>query len=186
MNLSTENTIKNQSVEEWFLSYDNAAIKSASFNPYAESIWQRVRRTDSAVVTHSYAIKKNITSAGGVGRCTASGSIIGQYADCLILPVRDIKTEKLTGVQCINSDGKKQSFGSIAGNALLLGNTLDKKIIWCVCEGWASAYSVVFHHFKGNACAAISFGKTNLDKIAEKIAEVYSPAELRILRELDG
>lgn len=162
------------------------APQKNSTTDYALAMWSRVDREDQAVATHPYAIKKSIESAGGAGRATVSGSVIGQQADCIVIPVHDINTQKLTAIQCVNSAGDKQTFGTISGNALLLGNTLDKKTNWFICEGWASAYSTVFHHFNGNACAAISFGKTNLDKISEKIAEVYNPTELRILRELDA
>ncbi len=153
---------------------------------YAAKIWIRARCTDEAVAAHSYAIKKGITTAGGAGRCKVSGAVIGQDADCIVVPVRDLESQRLTAVQCVNSSGAKQSFGSISGNALLLGNTLNRKLDWFVCEGWASAYSAVFHHFKGNACAAAAFGKGNLDNVAARIAEIYDPIQLRVLREIDA
>lgn len=88
-------------------------------------------------------------------------------------------------MQCINADGDKQTFGTVSGNALVLGNTLDKSLYWCVCEGWASAVSMAFHYLHGNGVAAAAFGKGNLDAVAHKLAEVYQPETIRILRERD-
>lgn len=152
---------------------------------YAARIWLAADWTDAAVAQHPYAIAKGIEWAGGAGRAVANGSVIGRNADCLIVPIRDIESNKLTGVQCISPAGEKQTFGLVSGNGLVLGNTLDKSLYWCVCEGWASAVSMVFHHMKGNGVAAASFGKSNLDAVAHKMAEVYQPDKIRILRERD-
>ncbi len=91
----------------------------------------------------------------------------------------------MVAAQCVNPTGEKQTFGKVSGNALLLGNTLDKNLHWFVAEGWASSYSIVFHHYYGNACCAAAFGKSNLDKVAHGIASVYQPARLVIIREQD-
>ena len=135
---------------------------------------------------HPYAIAKGIESAGGAGRTTASGRIIGKDADCLAVPIRDIQTDKVQGVQCINISGDKQTFGAVTGGGLLLGNTLDKSIPWYVCEGWASAWSMVFHHHYGNAMCGVAFGKSNLDKLAQSIADKYTPDCITILEEVDA
>lgn len=150
---------------------------------YALRLW--LKANHSTVTSHPYAINKGIETSGGAARVTASGSVIGRDADCLLIPIRDIETEKVVGVQAINPEGKKQTFGAVSGNGLLLGNTLDKKLIWYICEGWASAYSMVFHHQKGNGVCAASFGKSNQDKLAQKIADVHNPDEIIILREVD-
>lgn len=88
-------------------------------------------------------------------------------------------------MQCVNVDGDKQTFGPVSGNALLLGNTLDKNADWFVAEGWASSYSMVFHHYHGNACCATAFGKSNLDTVATQMADTYQPDRIYILREQD-
>ena len=111
--------------------------------------------------------------------------IIGRNTDCLIVPIRDIQTNKVQGVQCINSEGSKQTFGSVSGGGLILGNTLDKSLIWYVTEGWASAVSMVFHHQKGNGVCASSFGKSNQHKTAKLLAEFHHPKEIIILEEVD-
>jgi len=141
--------------------------------------------SDKVVTSHPYAISKGIQSAGGAGRVTATGSVIGKNADCVIVPVRNIQSDKVQSVQCINSRGTKQSFGPISGGALILGNTLDKSLTWYVCEGWASAVSMVFHHQNGNGVCAASFGKTNQKNVAELLDQVYGPKKIRILEEVD-
>jgi putative DNA primase/helicase len=146
----------------------------------------QVDKTDAAVLEHPYAQRKGITSAGGAGRGKASGRIVGKQADCIIVPVRDIQTDKPIAVQCINPEGVKQTFGSLSGGGLILGNTLDKRIPWYVCEGWASAYSMVFHHLRGDAVAAASFGKSNMERLATSIADRYKPDCITILQEVDG
>ena len=153
---------------------------------YALELWLKAVRADSAVVSHPYAIAKGIESAGGAGRVDASGKIIGRDSDCLIVPIRNSQTDKVQGVQCINAEGKKQTFGTVSGGGLLLGNTLDKSIRWYVAEGWASAYSMVFHHHHGNAVCAAAFGKSNLDKLAQAIADKYAPDCITILEEVDA
>ena len=155
---------------------------------YALELWlnARRRRTDADVSSHPYAIRKGIESAGGAGRTKASGRIIGNEADCIIIPIRDIATDKVQGVQCINLEGEKQTFGNVTGGGLLLGNTLDKSIPWYVAEGWASAYSMVFHHYHGNAVCAAAFGKSNLNKLAMAMADKYAPDCITILQEVDG
>lgn len=152
---------------------------------YALRLWLAAEFTSQAVAGHPYAKSKGITWAAGTARGKASGKIIGQQADCIIVPIRDIETNKVLSVQCINPGGNKQTFGPVKGNALLLGNTLDKRIPWYVCEGWASAVSMVFHHQKGNGVCAASFGKSNQDAVAQRIAEIHDPNEIIILREVD-
>jgi hypothetical protein len=152
---------------------------------YALQLWLAADSGDSTVASHQYAIDKGIDWAAGAGRGNASGSIIGKNADCLIVPIRDIETNKVQGVQCINPEGRKQTFGSVSGGALILGNTLDNSLPWYVCEGWASAVSMVFHHQNGNGVCAASFGKSNQKKAAELIAEAHRPKEIIILEEVD-
>lgn len=152
---------------------------------YAKELWLSGNWDDDAVAAHPYAQAKGITHAGGAKRGIASGRVIGKNADCVIVPIYDIATGKVEGVQCINPEGKKQTFGPVSGNGLLLGNTLDKKLTWYVCEGWASTYSVVFHHQKGNGVCACSFGKANLETLMYRVGEAFSPDEIIMLQEKD-
>jgi len=152
---------------------------------YAAEIWLRTDTHDGVVTAHAYAQHKGITSAGGAGRTTASGRVIGRNADCLVVPIRDVSQRRVVGVQCINEQGAKQTFGTVTGNCLLLGNTLDLNLPWFIAEGWASSYSMVFHHYGGNACCAVAFGKGNLDTAALRLADKFAPREIIILREQD-
>ena len=151
---------------------------------YGLRLWLAADSSDSAVAGHQYAIDKGIEWAAGAGRVTASGSLIGKDADCIIVPIRNIETNKVQGVQCIVGSENKQNFGPVSGGALILGNTLDKSLTWYVCEGWASAVSMVFHHLHGNGVCASSFGKSNQRKVAELMAEVHQPKEIIILEEV--
>jgi putative DNA primase/helicase len=153
---------------------------------YAAEIWLRADCSDDAVTSHPYAIAKGVESAGGAGRATVTGRVVGKDADCIVVPIRNLTGNKVVAVQCINASGSKQTFGPVSGNALLLGNTLDSSLDWFVAEGWASAYSLVFHHCAGNACCAAAFGKGNLDNVAHAIAKVYGPDRLVIVRERDA
>lgn len=152
---------------------------------YAAEVWLKADCSDAAVTAHPYAVAKGIESAGGAGRATVSGRVVGTDAQCIVIPIRDLATGEVAGVQCVNPDGAKQTFGRVSGNGLLLGNTLDRRIGWFVAEGWASAYSVVFHHCRGNACCVTAFGKSNLHTVARKVAETYEPVRVCILREQD-
>jgi putative DNA primase/helicase len=146
---------------------------------------------DELVITHPYAIAKGITHAGSAARGIASGRIIGKGSDCLIIPIREHGTGKVQAVECINPQGKKQTFGPKSASYLLLGNTLDKSIPWFDCEGWASAYSTVWHlpnpdGSKPDNCAcAVSFGRGSLDNCAEQIVEHHAPDKITILVERD-
>ena len=151
---------------------------------YAKQLFLAANSANEAVADHPYTKTKGIGWSAGAGRGMASGSIIGEHSDCIIVPVRRITdNNKVQGVQCINTDGKKQTFGNLSGGALLLGNTLNLKATWFVAEGWASAVSTVFHHHK-EMCAR-AFGKGNMRKVAEQISEHYSPKEIVILEEQD-
>jgi hypothetical protein len=158
---------------------------------YALQLWLAADSDDATVAGHQYAIDKGIDWAAGAARGQASGKIIGKNADCVIVPIRNIQTNKVQGVQCISAqciNGKwpKQTFGNVSGGALILGNTLDKTIPWYVCEGWASAVSMVFHHLHGNGVCACSFGKAMQRPVAEVIAEYHDPKEVIILEEDDS
>jgi len=153
---------------------------------YALELWMKADRKDAAVANHPYAIKKGIECAAGAGRVIVPyGVIVGKNTDCIIIPIRSAGVGKVQAVQCINSEGRKQTFGRLSDGYLLLGNTLDKSCPWYVCEGWASAYSMVFHHQSGAGVCAMSFGKSNLKRTAHQIAENHKPNLIRIYLEPD-
>ena len=153
---------------------------------YGRTLWDGADRDDEVVSAHPYAVKKGINWAAGAGRGKASGSVIGQSVDCVIVPIRELATGDVQAVQCINPEGKKQTFGPLTGGCLVLGNTLAHGLPWYVCEGWASAVSMAFHHHHGNAVCAAAFGKSQLDNVARGIGEAHQPHEITILREVDA
>jgi putative DNA primase/helicase len=150
---------------------------------YAKGLYLAANHDDWLVMAHPYAVIKGLESAGGARRGKASGRLVGKHADCLIVPISNIETDKVRGVECINGQGVKQTFGKKSGGALILGNSLQKKDPWYILEGWASTYSTVFHHNKHTAVC--SFGKGSQDSVAHEINRIYNPDEVIILREVD-
>jgi putative DNA primase/helicase len=153
-----------------------------STGDYARALWTKVSRDDDVVGEHPYCVKKGITLAGGAGRGQASGKVIGRNGDCLIIPIRDIRTDGVVAVQCINAEGAKQTFGPVRGHAFICGNTLDQSIPWFVVEGWADAVSIVFHAHQGNAAAFACMGH-HFDLVARTVAEHFAPQRLVILED---
>ena len=149
---------------------------------YAMELWARANREDAMVAGHPYAAKKGITWSAGAGRGQASGKVIGPNADCILIPIRDIRTDEVKAVQAISAAGAKQSFGAIRGRAFICGNTLDQTIPWFVVEGWADAVSLVFHAHQGNAAAFACMGH-HFDLVAQTVAEHFAPQRLVILED---
>ena len=151
--------------------------------PYALAIWARVNRDDAAVAGHPYAVRKGIRQAAGAGRATVSGSRIGNDADCLVVPLRDLAQGGLLGVEVISADGAKQTFGR--KGLLILGNELDPALPVTVVEGWASAAVLVFNIFAGNACAIVAGGKGRMERTATAAANRWPGRVVVIAEELD-
>ena len=150
---------------------------------FARSIWARVNKDDDYVSDHPYAIAKEISWAAGAGRCTFSGSLIGKNSDCLVIPVYNLLSDAIQGVQCINSEGKKQSFGVLKGGGLILGNSLRYDQSWGIAEGWASTVALV--HWHNFDCAICSFGKSRYDEVSKLVAKRFSPLVIKRFRERD-
>lgn len=147
---------------------------------YAQRTWAQGRDDDTAVGSHPHAVAKGITWAAGARRGIASGKIIGNGADCLLIPIRSMDG-RVMSLQCINRAGAKQTFGPMGDGCLILGNTLDKGIPWVVVEGWADAVSLVFHHYGGNAVGIAAFGIKRMMRVAQAVADRYQPEEIIIL-----
>ncbi len=148
---------------------------------YARELWLKSNWED--VASHPYALDKGIGWHAGAARGEASGRVIGKNADCIIVPIRDLTSDKVTAVQCINPDGAKQTFGSISGNGFICGNTLDRTLRWFVVEGWADAVSMVFHHCQGNAVALAACGRGSMNRLAERVVEIFAPNDLIVLED---
>lgn len=158
------------------------ASPTATTADYARALWAKVNRDDAVVAGHPYCQAKRICWAAGAGRGRASGKVIGPNADCILIPIRDIRTDEVKAVQAISAAGAKQSFGAIRGRAFICGNTLDQGIPWFVVEGWADAVSLVFHAHQGNAAAFACMGH-HFDLVAQTVAEHFAPQRLVILED---
>lgn len=158
--------------------------KTADRAVYAQKIWDDAYTDESIVTEHPYVVKKELDWAAPARRARVSGSLVGSEADCLVVPVHNIKTKELQSVQCINAEGTKQNFGPVKGGALILGNCGLKDVVWAIAEGWASAAACIEWH--GFQVAVCSFGKHALEGVANDIADVYSPLEIRLLMEDDS
>ena len=159
------------------------AIDSEERMGYAKSIWARVNKDDDFVAEHPYALAKEISWAAGAGRCTVSGSLIGKHSDCLVVPVYGLLSDAVQGVQCINSAGKKQSFGALKGGALILGNSLRHDQTWAIAEGWASTVACVY--WLKFDCAICSFGKNRYNEVTDLVVRRFSPLAIKRFRECD-
>jgi phage/plasmid primase-like uncharacterized protein len=146
--------------------------------PYAESLWATANNNDAYVVSHPYCERKDIQWACGAGRGCASGKLIGKGADCVIVPQMTL-TGVLTGVECINPEGVKQSFGK--KGVLMLGNTLDKLLPIYVVEGWADG--VATWKYFGNVVVIVVFGIGRQQKLAEGLNEAQPCREIIIVRD---
>jgi len=158
-----------------------AKTKSTGYIKYAQSLWVEGKACDRLIAEHPYAIKKGVYWAAGARRGKASGKLIGVNSDCLIIPMRDLD-RNLVGVECINHDGKKQTFGS--KGVLFLGNDLDVTLTQHIVEGWATA-GRLFHLLKGNAALYICFGKSKSQFWAERVEEKNPDRVIVIVEEDD-
>jgi phage/plasmid primase-like uncharacterized protein len=145
---------------------------------YAENLWAAANKHDAHVAGHPYCVRKSIEWANGAGRGCASGKLIGNGVDCVIVPQRTLNGI-LTGVECINPEGVKQSFGK--KGALMLGNTLDKSLPIYVVEGWADG--VATWRYFGNVVVIVVFGIGRQQKVAEGLNEAQPSREIIIVRD---
>lgn len=136
---------------------------------YAAELWLAADFHDAAVAEHPYAQRKKIRHAAGAARVRATGKLVGRDADCLCVPMRTLDGV-LTGVECINPDGVKQSFGR--KGVLILGNDLDPRLPQLVVEGWATAVAIL-GFYNWDACLYACFGKSMLERFATEVALKY-------------
>ena len=136
---------------------------------YAKEIWAASSAPDGrSVGTHPYAVKKRITHAFGVCRVAVSGRLLGKDGDCIVVPNRNWDGE-LVGVECINHDGVKQTFGF--KGLLVLGMPEDASIVH-VCEGWATAWAISQLFPQSFACIVV-FGKSGLGRYSVEAQDRY-------------
>jgi putative DNA primase/helicase len=147
----------------------------------ARELWARADRDDAAVAAHPYAIRKRITHAAGAGRTIASGRVVGQNADCIVVPLRTLDAE-LVGVEIIGAEGAKQTFGR--KGVLVLGNDLDPTLPTFVVEGWATAVHTL-NAYDWNACAVFAGGKGRLNQVAGELERRHPGREIIVCKEAD-
>ncbi|MBK8639828.1 MAG: P4 alpha zinc-binding domain protein [Chromatiaceae bacterium] len=154
---------------------------------YARALWGRVNREGAIVAAHPYAIAKRLGGAFGAGRTRASGRLIGQGADCIIVPVRN-PDGVLVAVECLSenrdANGKflRQSFGPKSGGWLVLGNDLDPNLPRYVVEGWATGAKML-EHMGGNCAVYVAFGAGRLRAVAEEVEHRWPGSEVIVCRE---
>lgn len=154
---------------------------------YARALWGRVNRDDAVVASHPYAIAKRLHGAFGAGRTRASGKLIGNDADCLIVPVRN-PDGVLVAVEALSEHrdpaGKflRQSFGPKSQGWLVLGDDRDPHLPRYVVEGWATGAKLL-EHLKGQVTIYIAFGAGRLRAVAEEVEHRWPGSEVVICQE---
>lgn len=123
---------------------------------YARQLWGEA--SSGCVQFHPYAKKKQITHDFGARRGRASGRIIGRDKDCIIIPMRSWDGD-LVGVECINWDGDKQTFGS--KGQLILGHPEGATYVH-ITEGWATMWAIAQLRPKSFG-GVVVFGKSRLE-----------------------
>ena len=156
-------------------------VQPSRTQAYGIALWEQADRSDAAVASHPYAIRKGIDYHAGIGRVTASGRVIGRNADCLIAPVRSIATGELTAVEVINAAGEKQDFGTVRGSAFRLGDPRDRAARWYVVEGIADAIAVFVEKHRSVVFAAMGLGC--FDHVIQQIKTHYQPPRLMVLED---
>tara|TARA_R110002072_G_scaffold302405_2_gene485187 strand:- start:1597 stop:2406 length:810 start_codon:yes stop_codon:yes gene_type:complete len=145
---------------------------------YAERLWKAANTDDEYVAGHPYCARKGITWACGASRGSASGKLIGKASDCVIVPQRTLEGD-FCGVECINPEGVKQSFGK--KGILSLGNTLDTSLPIYVVEGWADG--VATWKYFNNVVVIVVFGIGKQQKLAEGLNEAQPFREIILVED---
>lgn len=136
--------------------------------PKAIEFWRKADNDDATVASHPYAKRKRITHAFGARRGVTGGSVVGYDSDCILVPNRNWDGEFI-GVECINAEGKKQTFGN--KGILILGNPEDAPLIH-LCEGWATAWALS-QMFPKRFAAVVCFGK-QIQSAAPQVSKRYT------------
>lgn len=131
----------------------------------ARDIWDNA---GDGVRHHPYAFRKRITEDFGARRGRGFGRVVGNGSDCIVVPMRSIEGN-LVGVELINEDGQKQTFGH--KGYLIIGNPESAKFIH-VTEGWATLWAcqmICPKDFSGVVC----FGKARMQECADFADATY-------------
>ncbi len=156
--------------------------KPSSTQNYAKEIWERVDREDSMVAFHPYAKRKDIRRAYGAGRAKVTGKLVGKDADCIVVPNRRLSGE-LIGVECINPEGAKQTFGKKGVLVLGTDDETNPNQPRLIVEGWASG--VKAWDLLGDACIYITFGKGKGPQLLEYLCKRHEDRIFLLGEEID-
>jgi|GEM_PF-526657 len=163
-----------------FLVESKPPEQAKTFN-YAKELFAKSSECDEHVAAHQYARRKGVCWAAGARRGFATGRLIGQHADCIVVPMRDLKGN-FKGVECINPEGKKQTFGN--KGVLILGNDLDASLLQLIVEGWATGAQLM-QYYRGNVAIYICFGKGKVESFANELDATNPMLNITICEELD-
>jgi putative DNA primase/helicase len=127
--------------------------------PRPEAPWRSMRAPGhDAILAHPYLIAKGFPGTEGL-------VLDGQ----LLVPMRDLRTNHLVGMQTIAADGRKLFIpGSRAkGGVFRIGRAAE---IWLV-EGYATGLSVsaALHSMYRRACVLVCFSAGNLEHVASMV-----------------
>jgi putative DNA primase/helicase len=147
--------------------------KAPTYNK-AVAIWQQAQSCRD-IASHPYAVKKGVSWAAGAARGRVTSRLVGNAADCLIIPMHTLDGE-FCGVECINPEGTKQTFGN--KGVLLLGDKENKSLPIHLVEGWADGVSA--KHFFGDVLVVVVFGLGMLEKKAAEIQSYNSDSSITI------
>lgn len=147
----------------------------------ARRTWADACPDDVLVAAHPYSSRKNIEHAFGARRGEAYVSQLKRREDVLVVPVRELPSWRVVGVQLIAPDGTKESRGLLRTGCCPLGNTEDAKAELFVVEGWATGHA--FLNAYPRCAVAIAFGAGRLDSVARLCDEHLAPRTITIARE---
>ena len=124
--------------------------------------------------------KRPLKARIGAGRGSASTLFGDDFNDCLIIPIRNIATNKVQGAQCIGPEGETRMCGTVADGVLIVGDANNLDDPWLIVAEWESLTSELVS--REHQVAVCSFGENNQELVAKRIAEIYRPLEISILR----
>ena len=132
---------------------------------------------------HPYAKRKGVSEfvAGTKRHKSVSGSEIGRYQDCILIPLFDLMTMQVKGVQAINPNGVKQTYGELKTRGFPIGDKTSPNIF--IVEGWADAVSLAYidPKYAGNCFVIAACGNRNLLPLAEVVSALYKPELIHVI-----
>ena len=151
-----------------------------ALNASAKRIFLSSDKSTRKVVSHPHAISLNLKTRNEAGRGSASNLFGGDFSDCLIIPIRNIATNKVQGAQCIGPEGETRMCGTVADGVLIVGDANNLDDPWLIMAEWESLTSELVR--REHQVAVCSFGENNQERVAKMVAEIYRPLDISILK----